>query len=140
MLNSMVRSRLTYSCQTWSLTQRQKERIDTSDTFMLIQIIKGGFRRKKSNTKLEFSYVLTNAHIHKMCEIEEVGKYVNQQQVKYLAHLARQPNSTMNKKLLFNDDKTTKRGKTIITLEQQVIDSLQTTADQFYKKALNREH
>ena len=52
-LNSMVRSRLTYSCQTWSLTQHQKKRVDSIYAFMLRQMVKGGFRRKKSDTEFE---------------------------------------------------------------------------------------
>ena len=107
---------------------------------MLRQMVKGGFRRKKSDTEFEFNYALTNAKLHETCRTKEVTSYVLQQQTNYLAHLARQPNSTMTKRLLFNDDKTIKRGRPMITLEQQVLDNLQTTADQFYKRALNREY
>ena len=45
-LNAVVRSRLTYSCQTWSITTRQRNRINTSYTGMLRKMVKGGYRRK----------------------------------------------------------------------------------------------
>ena len=39
-LNTMVRSRLTYSCQTWNITQHQKERIDATYNNMLRKMIR----------------------------------------------------------------------------------------------------
>ena len=46
-LNAMVRSRLTYSCQTWNVTAWQMEHINSSYSSMLQKIIKGGYRQKK---------------------------------------------------------------------------------------------
>ena len=65
--------------------------------------------------------------------------YVRRQQVKYLAHIARRSNVSCIKRLLFPDVKVTKRGRRIMTLEDHVLHHLQMTADQFYKKALNKQ-
>ena len=46
-LNSIVRSRLAYSCQTWNLTKRQMDRIDSTYTSMLRKMVKGGYRKKR---------------------------------------------------------------------------------------------
>ena len=135
-LNSMVRSRLTYSCQTWSLTQHQKSKINSVYTTMLRKMVKGGYRRKKDS---EFHFVLTNSDIHNICQTTNIEQFISQQQTQYLAHLARQSNATITKKLLFNDDKYTKRGKQI-TLESAVMENEQCLADEFYRKALKREY
>ena len=42
-LNSIVRSRLTYSCQTWNLTKRQSSRINSTYSGMLRKMVKGGY-------------------------------------------------------------------------------------------------
>ena len=137
-LNSMVRSRLTYSCQTWNLTQRQQDRINSAYTAMLRKMIKGGYRRM-TDIEDEHRYVLSNADVHFICGTENVDNFVIVQQMHYLAHLARQSNTTITKRLLFNDNKLTKPGKQI-TLENTVIEHEQCTVDQFYRKALKHEY
>ena len=41
-LNSLVRSRLTYLCQSWTLTKRQTERLQSTFTSVLRHMVKGG--------------------------------------------------------------------------------------------------
>ena len=135
-LNSMVRSRLTYSCQTWNLTSRQTDRINSVYTSMLRKMVKGGYRRK-NNT--EWNFLLNNSDLHRICGTEKISDYTARQQKKYLAHLARQPNTTFTKKLLFNDNKAHKPGRQG-NLENSVLTNEQCTANAFYKKALNREY
>jgi hypothetical protein len=170
-LNSLVRSRLTYSCQTWNINKRQKDRLNSCYTSMLRKMLKNGFIRKdgkymakKTKSKIgkkisdvietekepqpdneeqeavevEFRYKLSNNDVLRICKAKEVTEFIKKQQKKYLAHLARQPNTRITKRLLFNDDKYHKGGNLQKTLEQQVIDDLHCTADQFYKNALNR--
>ena len=139
----MVRSRLTYSCQAWNITQHQKERIDATYNNMLRKMIRDGFREKNTreqnndpDQEHNFSYILTNENVLNICKTENVNKYVSTQQAKYLAHLARQPNNTLTKRLLFNDNKNIKRGRPFVTLEQQVLNSMNMTADEFYQKEL----
>ena len=135
-LNSMVRSQLTYSCQTWNLTERQTDRINSTYTSMLRKMVKGGYRYKKD---AEFHFVLTNANLYNICKTITINEFVKRQQRKYLAHLARQPNATLTKKLLFNNNKATRPGRQL-TLESKVLSDEQCSADTFYKKALNREY
>ena len=133
-LNSIVRSRLTYSCQTWNLTSRQTDRINASYTSMLRKMIKGGYRRKKDTWNL----VLNNNDLHRICGTKDISTFTARQQKKYIAHLSRQPNNTLIKKLLFNDDKARKTGRHY-TLEQKVLDDENSTRDEFYRRALKRE-
>ena len=134
-INAVVRSRLTYSCQTWSITPRQRNRINTSYTGMLRKMVKGGYRRK---SETEWNFQLTNNDLHNICKTEEINAFVLRQQKKYLAHLARQPNWALSKRLLFNDNKSRKPGPQT-TLENMVLKAENSTSNDFYKKALNRE-
>jgi hypothetical protein len=136
-LNSMVRSRLTYSCQTWNLTKKQLDKINSAYIGMLRKMVKGGYRRKKGEE--EFHYVYTNNDIVRICGTEDIAVFVQRQQKKYLAHLARKPNSSLTKRLLFNSDKYTKPGKQY-TLETIVLENERCTADTFYRQALNRKY
>ena len=45
-LNSLVRSRLTYSCQAWSMTKLQLARVGSAYMAMLRKMVSGGYRRK----------------------------------------------------------------------------------------------
>ena len=134
-LNSMVRSRLTYSCQTWTLTKRQNEKIESTYASMLRKMVKGGYRRKEET---DFHYVLSNDDLHKICHTENIETFVGRQQKKYLAHIARKPNLSMVKRLLFNDNKHTKPGRQT-TLENVVLEKEQCTAEEFYRRALDRK-
>ena len=108
---------------------------------MLRKMLKNGLSRKEElpdNPERKYQYKLNNQTILKICKVEELTEFVRKQQRKYLAHLARQPNSTTTKRLLFNDDKSRKRGNTQKTLEQQVLHDMNISADEFYKNTLKR--
>ena len=122
---------------------------------MLRKMIKGGYRRKNNNewsfqigqdvvkmikggkNNNEWRFSLSNEDLHNICGTEDIGIYVGRQQQKYLAHIARQPNNTLTKRLLFNCDESRKPGPKL-TLESNVLKNLQCSADEFFKKALDR--
>ena len=128
-LNAMVRSRLTYSCQTWNVTTRQMESINLTYSSMLRKMLEGGYRRKTNN---EWSFALSNKDLHYICGTENMDIHLGRQQQKYLAHIARQPNNALTKRLLFNCDESRKPGPKL-TLESNVLKNLQCSADEFYK-------
>ena len=74
-----------------------------------------------------------------LCDTEDIAAYVKRQQTSYLAHIARQPNATVSKRLTFNDNKVTKRGRPTETLEAKVLKYNGMTADQFYIAALKHD-
>ena len=132
-LNSIVRSRLTYSCQTWTLNQAQMNKINSTYIQMLRKLIRNGSKTE------EFRYIYSNEQILRFCDTTDIPTYVAKQQESYLGHLARQPNHCLTKRLLFNDDKRTKPGRPLETLEDKVMKNIQCTKDQFYKNALQRK-
>ena len=133
-LNSLVRSRLTYSCQTWNVSQAQMKRLNSVYVGMLRRLVRNGCRTS------EYKYILSNDDILRICHTEDIPTFVARQQSSYLGHLARQSNSCLTKRLLFNDDRHTRVGRPIETLEDKVMKNEQTSKDQFYKVALQRRN
>ena len=133
-MNAIVRSRLTYSCQTWNLTQKQMGKINSSYVGMLRKMIKGGYKTGENH-----HFILSNAEVLNICKTVDIATFVGDQQSRYLGHLARQSNTCQTKRLLFNTNKRTKPGRPYALLEDKVLLFENLTKDQFYKKALLRK-
>ena len=112
--NAFIRSRMTYACQTWTLTAEQTRKLNSADADLKRRMIRGGFKRvggeiteENGNPK---KYLYTNPDIYKFCksrngaQSEPLSTYINKQRQKFTAHIIRQPNSRHTKQLLFNDD------------------------------------
>ena len=137
LLNTMVRSRLTYSCQTWNINLHQQQRIQSTYVTMLRRMIRRGFERKvDENGDKTYEYVLSNEDVLEICKTENVLEFIRKQQENYLGHIARHNNTSMVKRLLFNNNKNFKRGRPAKTLEDYVLNGR--SADQFYKEALKK--
>ena len=106
-LNSLVRSRLTYGCQTWTLNNRQKERVNSAYTSMQRKMVRGGYHRKEN----EWGYKLTNQDILSLCKTESIDAFTSRQKRRYLAHLIRLPDKSITKRMLFNADITVRPGR-----------------------------
>ena len=115
--NCFVRSRMVYSCQNWSLTKRQYDKIDIAHRKLLRRMLKGGNARK-SRKDNNFAYKITNSKLYKICNSSELSEFIKDQQKKFAAHIIRQPNSSKVKQLTFNCDKYRKTGKPIPTLAE----------------------
>ena len=103
-LKSLVRSRLTYGCQTWTLNNRQKERVNSAYTSMQRKMVRGGYHRKEN----EWGYKLTNQDILSLCLTESIDAFTSRQKRRYLAHLIRK---SITKRMLFNADLTIRPGR-----------------------------
>ena len=133
-MNAIVRSRLTYSCQTWNLTQKQMGRINSAYVGMLRKMIKNGYK-----TTEDHHFILTNAEVLDICKTVDIATFAGDQQSRYVGHLACQSNTCQTKRLLFNNDKRPKRGRPYASLEDKVLLHVKQSKDQFYKKALLRK-
>ena len=96
-------------------------------------MVANGFKRK--NVPVEYFKARkdakkSNVTVHEPDDLNwsfvynNILEYVKRQQAKYLAHIARRPNTTFIKRLLFADVKRTKRGRPISTLEDQVLSKI----------------
>lgn len=133
-MNSLVRSRLTCACQTWTLTAIQMNQISAVYVSILRKMVKGGYRRKSG----QYAFELTNEDIIKRCSTESIHQYVNRLQRNFVAHVIRGKDTKLTKRLLFNDDKRRKPGYQM-TLYKSVTKNENTTPDDLNKKALERK-
>ena len=134
-LNSLVRSRLTYSCQCWSLTEKQKQKISSTYNGFLRRMIKGGFRRKKDT----WNFVLTNNEILKMANTEEIEKFIHKQQRTFVARTIRMENTCGSKRLLFNDNPSRLPGRKV-TLYSNVMKTEGIDAATFIERSIDRKY
>ena len=83
LLNALVRSRLTYACQTWSLTARHSELLNTTYNRMLRIMVHRGCRRNEDS----WSFVLSNTELRRICGTDTLDEFIHHRQQKsYIAH------------------------------------------------------
>ena len=112
-LNSLVRSRLTYGCQIWMLTATQKDRLDSTYCSMIRKMVRGGYTRKPD----EWGYRFSNENLLDLAKTEAVSAFVDRQRKRYLSHVIRLPNASMVKRVLFNDERIAVAGRHTTLLE-----------------------
>ena len=132
-LNALVRSRLTYSCQAWSITEKQLEKITSTYCAMLRKMIKGGYRRRAGT----WSYVLSNENLLRLGRTESISTFVSRMQRNYAAHIIRMENTSTLKRAMFNDDDRRRTGRTT-TLLKTVIANERLAPGDFFKNKINR--
>ena len=64
--------------------------------------------------------------------------FIKQQQSNYAGHLIRTSMKRNTKKILFNDDKYTKVGRTVPNLLEQVVKNNNTTVNEFCNVAMSK--
>ena len=106
MLNSLIRSRITYACQTWSTTELQLERMTAMYMSFLRKMTKGGYKRREDS----WSYVLTNSDLIRIAKTIELKTYVKQQQLNYVSKVINKNNTSIVKQLMFNSNNSNKTG------------------------------
>ena len=101
-LQTFVRSRLCYSVQAWDLKEHELKRIESKWTGFLRRMVNGGLARKVDS----MAYRYSNQDIIRITETTPIRKHIQQQQLKYLAHVCRMPNSDIRKQVLFAENTT----------------------------------
>ena len=134
--NALVRSRLTYSCQAWSLTKRQLDRISSAYTMMLRKMVKNGFKRREEG----WNYVLKNEDLLRICKTESLETFISSQQRSYLAHLVREDDDRCSKNLVFNHDESKKRGPRATLTSIVLCHQSCSEEEEFCKLAIERKY
>ena len=135
MLNSLVRSRIIYSCQTWSCTKAQLSKMNSLYMSFIRKITKGGYRRKEDS----MAYVYSNEDLLKIAQTTDLNTFIKQQQRNYVCHIVRKDNSSIVKRLLFNNNTATKRGPQTTVLSE-VLKSEKCTPSELFRSAMQRKH
>ena len=108
--NCFIRSCLTYSCQNWSLTATQFERLDTTYRTFLRRMVRNGFKQVDRDLN-DFRLVISNDALHTTSGTCDVSHFIKTQQSNYASHITRMSYERSLKQLMFNDDVYTKRGR-----------------------------
>ena len=135
LLNSLVRTRLTYSCPTWCLTKAQMDGISAEYVTTLRKLMRNGFKRKEDS----YALVYINKQIYELCRTTPLYEYVAIQQRSYLAHIIRQDDNMIAKKLLFDNESRHTQGRSI-TLMQTVMENETCTKADIIYRAMNRTY
>ena len=133
-MNTVVRTRLTYGCATWTLTVQQKNRMNSEYAGTLRKMVRGGCRRKKDS----YSYVYTNEQLYTLYNTTPLTTYIEKQQRSYIAHLIRQEDTLTTKRLLFDNTKNRIPGRTITPL-QSVAEKEQCSELELIDRAIERK-
>ena len=107
MLNSLVRSRILYSCQTWCITQLQMQQMNSQYLNFIRKMVNGGFRRKGDGS---WSFFYSNEDILRIAGATDLTTIVKRQQHGFLGQIVQKANGSMIKQLIFNSDRYHKRG------------------------------
>jgi hypothetical protein len=130
--NTYVRSRLCYCCETWTLTRNQYERMESIHVRFLRRMVRGGMSRVSSKDEIEtakkektaesinWAWKLNNCKIYDITKSTTLQEYIQMQNTKWVAHVVRAPNDTLTKRLMFVDEKFTKRGNHHRTVMENV--------------------
>ena len=100
----------------------------------LRELVRNGFARKGNS----YSLKMTNQQILHITKREVLSVFMSKLQEKFIARIIRAPNYCQNKKLIFNEDKTTKKGRKGPNIFKQVLEQRQQTQEDFCVEAIGR--
>jgi exonuclease III len=128
-LEACVRSRLLYSVQAWKLTAQELKKIESIWFSFLRKMVVNGFKRKnvppeylkalkqsKKGSKedpqphvpkpddLDWSYVFSNQQLKEITKTKNIAKFCKTQHMRFIAHVTRLGNTSLQKQLLFSTD------------------------------------
>ena len=130
LLNSLVRSRLTYGCQIWTLTVRQRERIGAVYISILRKMVRGGYKRNPN----QWSFVYTNEHLLRLCKTESINTFIHR-----MGHIIRKEDSSISKRLLFSTEQNKRPGR-YISIFNTVLQRETCVARTFIKNAMDKRY
>ena len=122
LLEACVRSRLCYSCQSWELSASELRKLESIWHSFLRKMISNGYKRKnvppeylkaKKEAKksgntipepddLDWAYCYDNETICTITKTKNISSFCKVQHLKYVAHVTRLENSSLQKQLLFS--------------------------------------
>ena len=113
MLNSLVRSRLVYGCQTWNCNKTQVKRLNAAYMGFIRRMVKGGFNRREDS----WSYRYTNNDLMRISDATDLCSFIEKQQINYVKKILKNNNESIAKRLLLNDNESRKPGpqRTLLT-------------------------
>ena len=102
-LESCVRSRLTYATQAWYPNEQQMKKLEVCWNQCLRSMVRGGWKRKgdSNESEADYSFVYTNKRIQDIVGTQSVRRHINRVYLKYIGHVCRAENTAITKKIMF---------------------------------------
>ena len=116
------------------LTSTQEDRIDSTYCSMVRKMVRGDYKRKPN----EWGYQFTDEHFLELAKTESVSAFVGRQRKHYLGHVIRMPNTSMVKRMMFEEEENAAVGRRT-TFLKSVLEEENATLDQFGKLALTKK-
>ena len=108
LLESCVRSRLRYGTQAWYTNEQQLKKLEVYWFQCMRNTVKGGWKRKHvpigietDNVEADYSFVYSNEQIRTIIGAQDVTSHINAHYLKYIAHVCRDENNAITKKMMF---------------------------------------
>ena len=122
-LESLVRSKLVYGCQSWCLTKKQTEKLDAIYIGFQRMMVRGGSQRleketytRKDGSEGEFSkFRLSKEQIVDICKRGKLSDFIHKQQQNWIGHCIRASDKNFIKQLTFLDYFKSEKKKTGVT-------------------------
>ena len=154
LLNSIVRSRLSYGCHAWRPTPTDINKIDAVYRSFLRKMIFRGNERvnpppqstesasddEVSDEEYDWSYVINNDQLHEITKTEDVSKFYRLQQQNWIAHVVRRGNDNPCKRLTFYDIARKKLGRKSPSILERVIDNSGLSKEQFLNACMKKDN
>ena len=114
-----VRSRLCYCCETWTLTKKQLQQVETAHINFLRRLVRGGMNRKSSQKEIneakkralkgdvedlnniDWAWKFNNENILNLTKTPTMSDYIEKQNTRWVAHVCRASNETLTEQLMF---------------------------------------
>ena len=102
-LESCVRSQLSYGTQAWYPNKQEMKTLEVCWIQCLRGMVRGGWRRKGDNNENEedYSFVYSNDWIQEIEGTQPLEKFVNKQYLNYIGHICRGENMGLTKIMMF---------------------------------------
>ena len=91
MLNSLVRSRLTYGCQTWNCNMNQMSKLNSTYMGYIRRMVKGGFNRREESWRFQY----TNNDLLRISNTPDICTFVRNQQSIYVKKILLKNNDSI---------------------------------------------
>ena len=87
----------------------------------------------------DWSYKLTNDQVYHYSGAKNIISFIEEQQLFWYAHIIRQPNSSLTKRLLFSDEPNRRRGRPLLTLRASICDRYEKSESDINKMCFERK-
>ena len=106
-LESCVRSRLTYGTAAWLPNEQELKRLEACWNQCIRSMVKGGWKRRNipesdnEDEEADYAFIYSNEQVENILKTTPLRNFIYSQYLKYIGHVCRAENTALTKILLF---------------------------------------